>query len=215
MIHELSHGRQEDARADQPSNPRGRATGLLFAYSCAVAALMLAIDLGSKQLALRFLDTETRIPLLGDLFGLQLAFNTGAAFSLGSQLTPIITLLGLVATVFLIRAASRTQHRVTAVAIGLILGGALGNLVDRLVAPSGIARGAVTDFLAYGHLFIGNIADIAIGVGVVIYLLGTRWIKARSLRRPDPFKSSAVSGAVELPASAPVATTSSEIPGHE
>ena len=183
MTHELPHERPDDASTEPPSKARARAMGLMLAYSCAVAALTLAVDLVSKQLALRFLDTETRIPLLGDLFGLQLAFNTGAAFSIGSQLTPIITLLGLVAVVLLVRAAARTRHPAKAVAIGLVLGGALGNLADRIIAPPGFGRGAVTDFLAYGHLFIGNLADVAVFAGVVLYLLTVWRMKSNASRQ--------------------------------
>ncbi len=58
-----------------------------------------------------------------------------------------------------------------AVAIGLLWGGAVGNLLDRLFAPPGFGRGHVTDFLAYGNLFIGNLADVILGVGVALGLL--------------------------------------------
>ena len=170
MTYELPHDPPADERTGPSAQPRSRRPSrrLLFVYSCAIAALTIAVDVISKQLALHFLDTENRIPVLGDLFGLQLAFNTGAAFSIGAQLTPFITLLGIVASVLLIRAALRTKYRIYAASIGLILGGALGNLADRIFAPPGFGSGAVTDFLAYGHLFIGNLADVAIGAGVVL-----------------------------------------------
>ncbi|WP_240422977.1 signal peptidase II [Leucobacter sp. wl10] len=159
---------------------------MLLVLSCAVAALALVVDQVSKQLALAFLETDSRIPLIGDLLGLQLAFNTGAAFSLGSQLTPLITLLGVAASVFLIGAAARVRHPVKAVAIGMILGGALGNLADRMIAPPGLGRGAVTDMLAYGELFIGNLADVAIAGGVVLYLIAVWRVSSGEARRRSP-----------------------------
>lgn len=173
MTHKPQLKSRKDASAKRNQKLLGRpaAKGLLLALSCAVAALTIVVDQVSKQFALSFLDTETRIPLIGDVLGLRLAFNTGAAFSVGSQLTPFITLLGLVASVVLIRAAVRVRRPSKAIAIGLILGGALGNLTDRIITPSGLGRGAVTDFLAYGNLFIGNIADVAIALGAGIYLL--------------------------------------------
>lgn len=151
MTHQLPHSTAttEDVGPTMEPWSRQRSPKLLFIYSCAIAALAFAVDLISKQMALQFLETSNRIPLIGDLFGLQLAFNTGAAFSIGSQVTPFITLLGLVATVLLVRAALRTKHRVFAASIGLILGGALGNIADRIFAPPGFGSGAVTDFLAY------------------------------------------------------------------
>ncbi|GAA2186023.1 hypothetical protein GCM10009786_04940 [Leucobacter alluvii] len=193
MTHKPQHHPPADERTDPPMQPRNRRPSrrLLFVYSCAIAALTIAFDVISKQLALHFLDTENRIPLLGDHFGLQLAFNTGAAFSIGSQLTPFITLLGIVASVLLVRAALRTEHRIYAASIGLILGGAFGNLTDRIFAPPGFGSGAVTDFLTYGQLFIGNIADVAIGAGVVLYGIGALRLHAVSRTRDtvDPVEN--------------------------
>ena len=68
-------------------------------------------------------------------------------------------------------AAWRATSTAWAVAIGFVWGGAIGNLIDRLFADPGFGRGHVTDFLAYGNLFIGNIADIAIGIGVGLGIL--------------------------------------------
>ena len=206
MTYELPHDPPADERTGPSAQPRSRRPSrrLLFVYSCAIAALTIAVDVISKQLALHFLDTENRIPVLGDLFGLQLAFNTGAAFSIGAQLTPFITLLGIVASVLLIRAALRTKYRIYAASIGLILGGALGNLADRIFAPPGFGSGAVTDFLAYGHLFIGNHADVAIGAGVVLYALGAWRLHAASRARDTD--DSVESAEAELPTSSPVTT---------
>lgn len=206
MTYELPHDPPADERTGPSAQPRSRRPSrrLLFVYSCAIAALTIAVDVISKQLALHFLDTENRIPVLGDLFGLQLAFNTGAAFSIGAQLTPFITLLGIVASVLLIRAALRTKYRIYAASIGLILGGALGNLADRIFAPPGFGSGAVTDFLAYAHLFIGNLADVAIGAGVVLYALGAWRLHAASRARDTD--DSVESAEAELPTSSPVTT---------
>ena len=206
MTYELQHDPPADERTGPSAQPRSRRPSrrLLFVYSCAIAALTIAVDVISKQLALHFLDTENRIPVLGDLFGLQLAFNTGAAVSIGAQLTPFITLLGIVASVLLIRAALRTKYRIYAASIGLILGGALGNLADRIFAPPGFGSGAVTDFLAYGHLFIGNLADVAIGAGVVLYALGAWRLHAASRARDTD--DSVESAEAELPTSSPVTT---------
>lgn len=187
MTHEppLKHGLEVNVERSS----RLPARGMLLAFGCAVAALTIVVDQVSKQLALGFLSTDARIPLIGDLFGLQLAFNTGAAFSFGSEMTPLITLLGIVASALLTRMMIRVRHPVKSAAIGLVLGGALGNLADRLVAPPGFGRGAVTDFLAYGNLFIGNIADIAIGAGGVLYLLAAWhknvWTANRSSKFPE------------------------------
>lgn len=144
-----------------------------FALVCIVAAVAVVIDQGSKALALEKLSETERIPLIGDLLGFQLAFNPGAILSLGSGVTWLLTLVGVAAVALIIFAATRTRSVTTALALGLILGGAIGNLIDRLFAPPAFGRGHVVDFLAYGDLFIGNLADVALGVGIVMLLLAT------------------------------------------
>jgi len=142
-----------------------------FLLACAVAAGAVLIDQGSKALALAQLSEDDRIPLLGDWLGLQLAFNPGTVMSLGSDSTWLLTVIATAASIALLIAAARTRSAGWAVAIGLVWGGAVGNLLDRLLAPPGFGRGHVTDFLAYGNLFIGNLADVILGVGVALGLL--------------------------------------------
>lgn len=168
-----------------------------FAVACIAAAVVVLIDQASKAAALSALSEDQRIPLLGDLLGLQLAFNPGALLSLGSGATWLLTLLGAAATVVLIVAALRTRTTGWAVGIGLILGGAMGNLIDRLFAPPAFGRGHVTDFLAYGNWFIGNLADVALGAGVIV-LAGSLWIRRRSTRattKVDPTAAATITGA--------------------
>lgn len=142
-----------------------------FLFAVAVAAGAVLIDQGSKALALAQLSEDDRIPLLGDWLGFQLAFNPGTVMSLGSGSTWLLTVIATVASIALLIAASRARSAGWAVAIGLVWGGAVGNLLDRLFAPPGFGRGHVTDFLAYGNLFIGNLADVIIGIGVGLGLL--------------------------------------------
>ncbi|PVW02022.1 signal peptidase II [Microbacterium sp. Gd 4-13] len=139
-----------------------------FAWACLAAAGVVLVDQSTKALAITMLSTTTRVPLLGDAFGLQLAFNPGAAFSLGAGSTGVITAITFAAVVFLTRAATRATSPAWAAGIGLIWGAAIGNLLDRLLAPPGFGVGQVTDFLAYGELFIGNIADAALFVGFAV-----------------------------------------------
>lgn len=153
-----------------------------FALACAFAAGVVLIDQGTKAAALSTLSTQERVPLLGDFLGLQLAFNPGAILSLGGQFTGLLTVLGVIAVIVLLVAAARSRTVWWAVGIGFILGGAIGNLIDRLFSPPGFGVGHVTDFLAYGNWFIGNLADVALGVGVII-LAGHLWVRRN---QPDP-----------------------------
>ena len=134
----------------------------LVAVLAVVAATVLAADQVTKAVALARLTPGQRTPLLGDLFGLQLIHNPGAALSLATGMTWVFTIAAVAVSVVIVRVADRLGSRAWAVGLGLLLGGAVGNLVDRLVRPPGFARGHVIDFLAYGDWFIGNVADIAI-----------------------------------------------------
>lgn len=174
-----------------PSRPRH------LAVAAIVAAGIVVIDRATEAAALAALSEEARIPLLGDLFGLQLAFNPGAILFLGSGFTGVLTLVGAGAVVWLIIAAPRARMAGLAVGFGFILGGALGHLIDRLSSLPGFGVGYVTDFLAYGNLFIGNLADVALGAGVIVLGLSL-WTRHRRSRvsadSAAPATGSVVSG---------------------
>ncbi|MGX5769788.1 signal peptidase II [Microbacterium trichothecenolyticum] len=129
------------------------------------------MDQVTKAVAVSTLSQEARRPLLGDLLGLQLAYNPGAILSFGAGSTWLLTLIGVVAVIGLAVAAVRVRSGWAAAALGLILGGAIGNLIDRLFSPPSFGIGRVTDFLAYSDWFIGNFADIALGAGVILAVI--------------------------------------------
>lgn len=162
---------------EEPSKPaagdHSRSVVLLIA---GLAFCVLAIDQLTKIWALNslVLGAESR-PLIGDFIGLRLIFNSGAAMSLGSSATWVMTLIATVVVVAIIRFSSRIKSKIWAVTLGLVLGGAFGNLIDRLVRAPGFPNGHVVDFIDYG-VFIGNVADIAIviaaGIVIVLSVLG-------------------------------------------
>ncbi len=133
-----------------PSARRWQLTG----GALLIALVVVLIDQGTKAWAEATLTERERIPLIGDLLGLQLAYNPGAAFSFGEGFTWVFALLAVAATVTAIVFAFRIRRLGWAVIVG-----ALG---DRLFRDPGFAQGHVVDFLAYGNWFIGNIADIVI-----------------------------------------------------
>jgi signal peptidase II len=149
---------------------------LLVLLTCLTAGV-LVVDQLTKVLALRELSEAERIPLVGDLLGLRLVFNPGAALSIANGQTWLLTIVATAVVVVVIRASRRLGSRGWAVAFGLLLGGALGNLTDRFFREPGVARGHVVDFIAYGNVFVGNVADIAIvGAAALIMLLALRGI---------------------------------------
>ncbi|WP_240611208.1 signal peptidase II [Actinobaculum sp. 313] len=143
--------------------------------ACGIATV--AADQLTKQWALGTLSDGHTIPVLGRALSLRLLYNPGAAFSLGENATIVFTVVAALVVIILPIWVYRTTSRAWMAVIGVVWGGALGNLIDRLVRPPAIARGHVVDFIAYGDLFVGNVADIALVVGiaalVVLMLRGT------------------------------------------
>ncbi|WP_278237158.1 signal peptidase II [Isoptericola sp. AK164] len=137
-----------------------------------LAAVVLVTDQLTKWWALAALTEGERIALLGDLLGLTLVFNPGAALSfMANGYTWVLTIVVVVVVVVILRAMRRIGSLGWAVALGLLLGGALGNLVDRIFRQPGFARGEVVDMIAYADFFVGNVADIAIVVAAGLIIL--------------------------------------------
>lgn len=147
-----------------------RATPAAWALP-ATAALVFALDQLSKHWALGALD-DRNIDLVGSL-RLNLAFNTGAAFSGGSGFGPVIAVLVTVIVVVLVVQRHKVIHTALGtVAVGMIAGGALGNLADRLFRTGdGFLAGAVVDFIDLQWWPIFNIADAAVVVGGVLLVI--------------------------------------------
>lgn len=138
-----------------------------------MAVFALALDLVSKVLVVADLDPDQPRRLLGGAVYLVLVRNSGAAFSVGTGATVILTAVAAVIVVVIVRVARRLRSAGWAVALGLILGGALGNLIDRIARSPGIGRGHVVDWISLfaddGHVWpIFNLADSAIVGGAVL-----------------------------------------------
>ncbi|KAB7741064.1 signal peptidase II [Nostocoides sp. F2B08] len=130
--------------------------------SLLVALAVVVLDQLTKVWALRALTPGESVPVIGDLIRLTIIRNPGAAFSIGNQATWLLTLVAVVVLAVVLGSLRRLGHLGWALCLGLLLGGAVGNLLDRLIREPGIGRGHVVDFIDYGGLFIGNVADIAI-----------------------------------------------------
>lgn len=145
----------------------------LLSLVVVLAVVVLVVDQLTKAWALHALADGLRRPVLGDLLGLELVFNPGAALSIATGMTWVLTIVAATVVVVVARVSRRLGSTGWALAFGLLLGGAVGNLVDRLVRAPGPARGHVVDFIAYGRLFVGNVADVAIVVAAVLVVLQT------------------------------------------
>ena len=136
---------------------------------------MLLLDQLTKTWALSALDAGRTIDLVWTL-RFRLIFNTGAAFSQGEGLGPLLAILVLVVVGLLVRLGARTGDPVARLCIGVIIGGALGNLADRVFrSGDGFLGGAVVDFVDLQWWPVFNLADAAVVVGgATIVLRGIR-----------------------------------------
>jgi signal peptidase II len=130
-----------------------------------IALFVYAIDLGSKMLVVAKLEHHEPIRIVGNLLKLEAIRNPGAAFGIGEAFTVIFTLIAATVIVVIARIARRLYSTPWAVALGMLLGGALGNLTDRIFRSPGLFEGAVVDFIAPAHFAVFNLADSAIVCG--------------------------------------------------
>jgi len=146
---------------------RRRRIGVLLA----VAAAVYALDATTKALVVAMMHYGVPIKLLGPALELFYTRNSGAAFSIGETYTIIFTAIALSVIVVILRLSRKLFSLPWAIALGLLLGGALGNLTDRILRAPGIFRGWVVDFIQLPHWPIFNLADSAICVGGALMVL--------------------------------------------
>jgi signal peptidase II len=154
--------------------PAPRPARILTLFVVAVA--VWGIDLKTKMLAVTDLEWHPPLRVLDGLVYLQVVRNPGAAFGMVTGMTWLLTLIAAAVVVAIVRVASRLRSRGWAVALGLVLGGALGNLTDRLFRYPGIFRGWVVDMISVfapnGEKWpVFNAADSAICTGGVLLVL--------------------------------------------
>ena len=155
-----------------------------------VAASVVVLDVFTKELVLVLLEPGRFVPLVGSSVGWQLVFNPGAAF--GLRLPPIVfPLVTLALIVVVVRSVAEDGGPLPVLAQALVVGGAVGNVLDRLLRPGdGSALGGyVVDFVAWGSFPRFNVADASITVGVALFILALaladRAERARSVGRDE------------------------------
>ena len=165
--------------ATEPAGPTPARRRRLFLLLASIAVVTYLLDQLSKWWAISELTDQQPRDLIGSFLRLDLIRNPGAAFSIGTGNTWLLTIVAVVVLVVVIRVSRRLGSSGWAWALGLLLGGALGNLTDRIIREPGFGQGHVVDFLDYNGWFIGNIADIAIVSAAI--LIGLLAITGRSV----------------------------------
>jgi signal peptidase II len=137
----------------------------------AVASFAYALDLISKMIVVAKLEHHEPVEIIGDWLRFEAIRNAGAAFGFGEAFTVIFTVIAAAVIVVIARLARKLYSLPWAVALGLLLGGALGNLTDRIFRSPGVFEGAVVDFIAPKHFAVFNLADSAIVCGGILIVL--------------------------------------------
>ncbi len=166
----------------------------------AVAAFVLAADIITKALVVAHLRPDEPVHVLGNVLMFDLLRNSGAAFSVGTGYTIVFTAIALGVVGYIVRTARNLRSIGWAVTLGLLLGGAMGNLGDRLFRAPGFLRGNVVDWIEVTRYWpVFNLADSAIVCGGILTVLlallgyhldGTHGDRpAPAAPGPDPDKS--------------------------
>jgi len=168
----------QQGTSDAPAAPafgqRRRRVGILIA----VALLVLVLDIVTKITVVATLSHRAPIRLLGGFLHLRVDRNPGAAFSFGTGLTVVYSVIAISVIVVILRTARRIRSVGWAITLGLLLGGATGNLVDRIFRGPHLFRGWVVDWIQLPHWPVFNLADSAIVCGGILAVL----LSARGLR---------------------------------
>ncbi len=151
----------------EPAAPQRLRTLLL------IAGVLLGLDLLTKCLVVANLTPGEPVSIIGDFARLSLVRNPGAAFSMATGMTWLLTLVATAVVIGVVRIGRTLRSLWWAIGLGMVLGGALGNLVDRLFRSPGPLQGHVVDFLAIGWWPVFNVADSSIVCGAVLLVVLT------------------------------------------
>lgn len=151
-----------------------------------LAFLVFFLDYLTKELAIHLLPDHA-ITVVGSLLRFNLQFNSGAAFSLANSKTTWLSALAIGAVILIFYYGKKITDRYWALALGIALGGILGNLSDRIFRPPGFLNGQVVDWIELPHWPTFNIADTSIVVSaIIVVILSVRNIKPMGPDAPPP-----------------------------
>jgi signal peptidase II len=155
-----------------PLSPAAAPRQRRIAVLVSVAVVVLALDAVSKALVVAHLTPDQPVHVVGDVLMLWLTRNPGAAWSIGTGETAVFTVIAFGVVVYIARTARRLYSLGWAVALGLLVGGAAGNLGDRIFRSPGLFRGEVVDWIAVTRYYpIFNLADSAICCGGILTVI--------------------------------------------
>jgi signal peptidase II len=159
------------ARAGEAGEPEVPVQPRRLRLLLSVAAVVLTLDIVTKVLAVKLLPPGQPVSIIGDTVTWTLVRNSGAAFSMATGYTWVLTLIATGVVVGIFWMGRRLVSPCWAVGLGMILGGAMGNLVDRFFRAPGPLRGHVVDFLSVGWWPVFNVADPSVVGGAILLVV--------------------------------------------
>jgi len=141
------------------------------------ALLGIAVDQATKALMVATLEGKPPVRVIGQVLTIDVRRNSGAAFSFAPAATVLFTCMAVAVAVLIVIEAPRLRSVGWAAALGLLLAGSVGNLIDRLLRAPGIGRGAVVDFIDLQHFAVFNVADSCLTCGAVLAI----WLSLRGV----------------------------------
>lgn len=141
------------------------------AVALTVAAVVVAVDQITKAWALRAIPAGDGIDIIPGVLRLRVSENAGVAFSMFQNAGTILVIAIIVAVIVILFALRTSESWWQSVTLGLVLGGAVGNLVDRFMRGSGFLNGRVVDWIEPSFFATFNVADASITIGVILLLI--------------------------------------------
>ncbi len=164
-----SAAESDSAAAESPEEDIAALPGRTLPVLLAIAAVALLLDLGTKALVVAKMKPGEPISIIGDIVRLTLVRNPGAAFSMATGMTWLLTLIAAAVVIGVIRIGRSLRSVGWAIGLGLVLGGAIGNLIDRLFRAPGPLQGHVVDFISVTRWWpVFNVADSSIVCGAIL-----------------------------------------------
>ncbi|WP_442972704.1 signal peptidase II [Rhodococcus sp. G-MC3] len=154
-------------RTVQPGEVKPLRTRLLVL----IALVILALDLITKIAVVQWIAPGKPVEIIGDVVTLRLVRNPGAAFSMATGMTWLLTIVAVCVVIAVIRISRTLRSPWWALGLGLVLGGALGNLIDRFFRAPGPLQGHVVDFVSVGWWPVFNVADSSIVCGAILLVV--------------------------------------------
>ena len=152
-------------------HPRARSRRQTYAIGFVIAAIVIVVDQLTKYWAINALSDDRRIGVIWTL-QLNLTYNSGMAFSKGSGLGPVIGVVAIIVVIALAISLRRVTNTMALLSTGLIIGGAIGNIIDRLFRGDAWLHGSVIDFIDFQWWPIFNVADMCVMIGAALMLFG-------------------------------------------